>query len=508
MGVMGKNLSLNIASKGHTIAVYNRDYSKTHDIVMQSRKENITTLRGYGKVDSFVNSLESPRKIIVMVKAGEAVDAVIREIGQHVSTGDIIVDGGNEWYENTERRQTHVYDTYGVYLLGMGVSGGAEGARNGPSLMPSGNEEAFRKMEPILNSIAAKVGDGDNTNVCMSYIGTGGSGNYVKMIHNGIEYGVMQVIAEVYFIMKMVMKYSNEQIAHFFEKCNAVQNCYLLEITVNILRTKDVYCNTNDNEYLLDNILDSPKMNGTGTWTSKEGYETYIPIPNIHSAVDARMISSHKVLRGMLSHIRPTISHEHQISVISGIKSEDNLIDVETFRTMKNQLASSTLLPSSHYYKINMNDILTEDQLEKSLMTCMFLCYVQGFAVIQKKNAEKQWGIDYKIIADIWKGGCIIRNRTILDYFSNEVFNQDPYKDHEDLSDYMMKTMASSDWVKNGIQPLSKLISVCSTNYIPIPTLSSSFQYILQLSQKDDSSNLIQAQRDYFGAHGYERKKN
>lgn len=449
LGVMGKNLSLNIASKGHTIAVFNRDHSKTHDAVIQSRKENITTLYGYDKVDSFVNSLELPRKIIVMVKAGAAVDAVIREIGEHINAGDIIVDGGNEWYENTERRQVNVHNTYGAYLLGMGVSGGSEGARNGPSLMPSGNEEAFREMEPILSSIAAKV---DERSVCVSYIGSGGSGNYVKMVHNGIEYGVMQVIAEVYFIMKTIMKYSNEAIATFFERCNMCN--YLFEITIDILRRTD-------GDSILDNILDSPKMNGTGTWTSKEGYEMCVPMPSIHSAVNARMISSKKHLRTMLSDI--------------------------------NELSQTTS---------NTNNNITEDDLEKALITSVFLCYVQGFALLQKKNIEKQWGINHKTIADIWKGGCIIRNRAILDFFSNDVFDNTTDLE-EEL--YMMKTMTST-WVTNGVQPLSKLVSTCSANFIAIPTISNSFQYILQFIQKDDPSNLIQAQRNYFGAHAFEKR--
>ena len=446
MGVMGKNLALNIASKGHSISIYNRDYVKTQEIISQSVKENLDKVHGYERLDSFVDSLEKPRKVIIMVKAGDAVDDVLRNIGQYIDKDDIVIDGGNEWYERTEKRQMHMYDTYGAYLLGMGVSGGAEGARYGPSLMPSGNVYAFEHVRPILESIAAKTKD-DIT--CMTYVGTGGSGNYVKMVHNGIEYGIMQVIAEVYTIMKRCMGYTNDDIATFFENCNIDIQSYLLEITIAILREKE------GDEYVLDKIIDSPKMNGTGTWTSKDGYEMQVAIPSIHSAVDARIISSKKELRMKLGEV---------------YASYDTFDSVNTF-----------------YGRIKNDDI------QKAMTACMFLCYVQGFQLIQEKNFEKKWGVHLQDMANIWKGGCIIRSR-ILDFFS----------DIDDEADIIEKSLTSL-WVHESLPNISKVITSCSLNYVPTPIISSSFQYILQHTQKKDSSNLIQAQRHYFGAHGYER---
>ena len=440
MGTMGKNIALNIASKGHSVAVFNRDYEKTKHIVKECFETGISQLNGYSKLNTFIESLEKPRKILIMVKSGTPVENIIDDLITHIDINDIIIDGGNEWYENTEMRQEYLYYAYGINLIGMGISGGANGARYGPSLMPSGCKDAFDSICPLLESIAAKKKD---NSVCMTYIGSGGSGHYVKMVHNGIEYGIMQVIAEIYDVLKN-MKYTNEMIASLFEKINNDIHSYLIEITIEILRKKD-----ENDEYILDKILDLPKMNGTGIWTSKEGLEVCIPVPSIQSAVDARIISSNKHLRTKL-HSKIKLKHNN-----------------------------------------NSLENISEDFISQCIITCMFICYLQGFLLIRHKNNQKQWNINCNTIADIWQGGCIIRSN-ILDYFK--------YIDISKLEENAF----SSIYIKNGIEALSNVVSMCSCEFIPISTISSSYQYILQYIQLNNPSNLIQAQRDYFGSHGYQ----
>lgn len=440
MGVMGRNLAINIASKGYRVAVYNRTFDKTLDAVNISQKNNIKNLDGFKTYEEFVNSLEYPRKVIVMVKAGNAVDEVINTISPFVFKDDIIIDGGNEWYENTERRQTIVHEKYGAHWIGMGVSGGEHGARYGASLMPGGSQETYDNIKGILEAAAAEV----NNKRCVSYIGKGGSGNYVKMVHNGIEYGVMQTIAEIYSILKNLKGYDNIRIAHFFKECNQIANSYLLEITIQVLLKKD----DGTNDFLIDKILDMPQMNGTGTWTTVDSYKSLhaMPVPSIAAAVDARIIAANKKRRLLLA------------------------------EKSKNTYTSDLIIHA----------VPSDEDLRRTLLSVMFVCYLQGFDLIRSKNQEKTWGISINDLTQIWKGGCIIRSN-ILDVFY-QTSNED------------ILSVIDTD-----ISAITKVVSYCSLSRLPTQCISASLQYILAYHQSNSPANLIQAQRDLFGSHGFER---
>ena len=306
LAVMGQNLALNIADKGFDISVYNRTYAKTTDTERRAKEEKVAgELRGFEKLEDFVSSLQTPRAIIFLVMAGKPVDAVIAELLPLLDKGDLIIDGGNEWYENTERRAKEVGQK-GIHYMGMGVSGGEEGARHGPSLMPGGPAEAYKVVEPVLTKIAAQVNDGP----CVTHIGPGGAGNYVKMIHNGIEYGDMQLIAETYDILKNIGGLSNEELAAAFKEYNAGElQSFLIEITAHIFTKKG-----EDGQYVVDTIKDKTGSKGTGKWTVQEAAEQGVPTPTITTALDARYISSlldqrkqaNKVLKGpTLGKVRP-----------------------------------------------------------------------------------------------------------------------------------------------------------------------------------------------------------
>ena len=438
LGVMGRNLALNIASKGHSVAVFNRNETKTNELIVQSSREGIRSVYGYYDIKEFMSSLQRPRKVIVMVKAGDAVDDVIRTLAPYLDPNDIIIDGGNEWYELTEQRQNWLDGNYKAHLIGMGVSGGEHGARYGPSLMPGGNAEAYKEIETFVSSFAAQTSRG----VCVAHIGSGGAGNYVKMVHNGIEYGIMQVIAEAYHILRSLYGLTNNEIAQFFENCNKGLDSYLLDITCKILRTKDDV--SGGRADLIDFIADTPKMNGTGTWTVQDAFKTLVAVPSISSAVDARIIGAAKDIRIKLG----------------GTESDMNC-DV----------------------KCSLKDLRT------TIIATMRMCYLQGFQLIDQKNKEKQWGIDLSLVARVWMGGCIIRSN-ILNEFDDDIAFDATHVLYGALID---------------IPALSRVVASAVVNQIPIPTISATLQYLLGYSQTKSSANIIQAQRDFFGAHGYER---
>ena len=450
MGVMGKNLALNLASKGYKVAVYNKTYEKTKETIIESRKHMMSNIDGFKNIQSFVQSIDIPRKVLIMVPSGNIVDLVIHELLPYISKNDILIDGGNEWFENTEKRQDVLFESNGVHYIGMGVSGGEKGARFGPSLMPSGDKEAYEIIEHYLISIAAKAYNADKTVYpCVMHIGSGGSGHYVKMIHNGIEYGLMQIISEIYYTLKVLYEYSNEQIANFFENANETLQSYLLEITIYILRKKDQ--NTNNTTYLLDMILDKPRMNGTGTWTSLEGFKNNTAIPSISSAVESRIISADKDTRTQLY----------------------NMWDYVELHEKRHNYVRPSL-----------------EKLKKTLDIAFFMCYLQGFTLLKNKDKQKKWNINIQKCASIWKGGCIIRSN-ILDFF--ETTNIDSYQ-IEGFQKYAHCMIGMQAFIEYCVQ--------CS---IPIPTLSATYQYIISYKTPYNSSNLIQAQRDYFGSHGFER---
>ncbi|KAL2906661.1 6-phosphogluconate dehydrogenase decarboxylating 1 [Bienertia sinuspersici] len=366
LAVMGQNLALNIAEKGFPISVYNRTTSKVDETVERAKQEGNLPLYGFHDPESFVNSIQKPRVIIMLVKAGSPVDATIKTLSAYLETGDCIIDGGNEWYENTERREKEL-ESKGLLYLGMGVSGGEEGARNGPSLMPGGSLEAYKNIEDIVLKVAAQVPD---SGPCVTYIGKGGSGNFVKMVHNGIEYGDMQLIAEAYDVLKSVGKLSNEELKEVFTEWNKGELLsFLIEITADIFGIKD----DKDDGYLVDKVLDKTGMKGTGKWTVQQAAELSVAAPTIASSLDSRFLS--------------------------GLKEER----VEAAKVFNSGGVENTLSDQAVDKKKLIDDV------RQALYAAKICSYAQGMNLIRAKSVEKGWDLKLGELARIWKGGCIIR---------------------------------------------------------------------------------------------------
>lgn len=445
LAVMGENLALNVESRGFPIAVYNRTAAKTEEF-MATRAQGKDIKAAYSLKD-FVQVLERPRKILVMVKAGKPVDAVIQQLKPLLEAGDMIIDGGNSLYEDTERR-TQELEATGLGFVGMGVSGGEEGALNGPSLMPGGTKAAYQELEPIVTKIAAQVDDGP----CVTYIGPGGSGHYVKMVHNGIEYGDMQLIAEAYDLLKNVAGLDNSQLHEVFAEWNTTDelNSFLIEITADIFKYKE------SDRHLVDFILDAAGQKGTGRWTVVSSLELGVPIPTMYAAVNARVISAYKEERvaasGQLS--GPSIQYDGDVKAFVG-------------------------------------------QVRDALYCSKMCSYAQGMALLSKASKEFNYGLDLAECARIWKGGCIIR-AGFLDKIKN-AFNENP-----DLPNLLLAPEFKQSILDR--QPAWREVLVTANRFgIAVPAFSSSLDYFDSYRRDRLPQNLTQAQRDYFGAHTYER---
>lgn len=431
MGVMGKNLAANFASRGYPVALYNRSFDKTLDAAKM-----VDGMHAYREVVDFVQSLERPRKVILMLKAGDAVDSMAQVLEPLLQEGDVIVDGGNEWYENTERRQSQFLDR-GIHWVGMGVSGGEKGARNGPSLMVGGDEEAYAMLEKMLDAVAAPG--------CMNRMGFGGSGHYVKMVHNGIEYGMMQAIAEVYWIMKVYNGMGNDEIADVFDAWNKeVFDCFLLEITCKILRKKD------GEKHILDQMTHTVGMNGTGTWTAQEGLRMGVPMNTIMASVESRLIGSDKFAR--------------------------------------------TFMDYSYSRRVGYLPMMIEPlDLQNALWITMMVSYAQGLQLLAKKNDKKKWDMHIGNAVRVWRDGCIIRSRIVheLELVSN-------YK-------MILSESALKDRVMGMMPSLRRVVGTSHICGVAVPAMGASLDYLEQLLMAKGPWALIQAQRDCFGSHGFER---
>ncbi|EFC48720.1 6-phosphogluconate dehydrogenase [Naegleria gruberi] len=454
LAVMGQNLALNIADKGFKISVYNRSYEKTEHTVKRAEDEGKGSyqLAGFKTMQEFVNSLSKPRKVIMLVQAGNPVDSTIELLSPLLEKGDIIIDGGNEWFLNTEKRAKKAVEL-GLLYMGMGVSGGEEGARHGPSLMPGGPIEAYDQIKHILEKIAAPL---VNEPPCVTYIGERGSGNYVKMVHNGIEYGDMQLIAEVYDMMKSVGKLTNEEIAETFTEWNNSElKSYLIEITSKIFKKKDDL----GEGHLVDKIVDKSGSKGTGKWTVQEGAERGIAIPTMASALDSRYISSLRDER---------LSAESQLTG----PTPNDLTETVDKKVFVQQL--------------------------KNALYCSKICsYTQGMNLIAEASKQYGWNLKLGEIARIWKGGCIIR-AVFLDRIKNAY----------DLNPNLPSLFLDPDFNKEIAERQAawrKIIQMAISAGIPTPALSSSLAYYDSYRRGRLPANLIQAQRDFFGAHTYER---
>ncbi|SHE46735.1 6-phosphogluconate dehydrogenase [Atopostipes suicloacalis DSM 15692] len=448
MAVMGKNLALNIESRGYSVSIYNRTTSKAEAVIEEHPDKNLhleTT------VEEFVNSLEKPRRIILMVQAGPGTDAVIQQVLPFLDKGDVLIDGGNTFYQDTMRRNEELEES-GVYFIGTGVSGGEEGALLGPSIMPGGQKEAYNLVAPILEQIAAKApADGEPT---VTYIGPNGAGHYVKMVHNGIEYGDMQLIAETYHIMRNLLDLSNDEIAAIFKEWNEGElDSFLIELTADALTKKD----PETGKHVVDIILDRAGNKGTGKWTSQSALDLGTPLPLITEAVFARYISA--------------------------LKDE--------------RVAASKVLSKPEKKDLNINKEEVIEELREALYFSKLMSYAQGFSQMRMASKEYDWNLQYGEIAKIWRAGCIIRAR-FLQNITN-AYDRDPNLANLLLDDYF------NDISKKYQQSVRDIVSLSVQAGVPIPAFSSAISYYDSYRSERLPANIIQAQRDYFGAHTYER---
>jgi 6-phosphogluconate dehydrogenase len=446
LAVMGENLVLNIERNGFPLSVFNRTAAKTDEFMAQ---------RGQGKqitptysVEEFVKSLDRPRKIMIMVKAGAPVDATIDQLKPFLEEGDMIIDGGNSLYTDTDRRVADLEST-GLRFIGMGVSGGEEGALNGPSMMPGGSKAAYAEIEPIVTKIAAQVDDGP----CVTYIGPGGAGHYVKMVHNGIEYGDMQLIAEAYDLLKNTLGLGGEQLHEVFAEWNTTDelNSFLIEITANIFKKMD-----ESGVPLVEVIMDAAGQKGTGRWTVQTALELGVSIPTIIAAVNARIMSSIKQERVAAAQVLtgPTGKYEG---------------DTKAFVSMI-----------------------------RDALYCSKICsYAQGMALLSKASQEFGYDLNLSETARIWKGGCIIRAG-----FLNKI--KDAFKEDPSLPNLLMAPEFKQT-ILDRQESWREVLSVSAKLGLPVPAFSASLDYFDSYRRDRLPQNLTQAQRDYFGAHTFER---
>ena len=446
LAVMGKNLAFNIESRGYTVSVYNRSQSKTDEMMNEAQGKNVVPTYS---LEDFVASLEVPRKILLMVKAGEATDATINQLKPLLQKGDILIDGGNTFFKDTQRRNQELSEL-GLHFIGTGVSGGEEGALTGPSIMPGGQKEAYELVAPILKAISAKVGD----DACCTYIGPDGAGHYVKMVHNGIEYGDMQLISESYFLLKHLLGLSAEELHEVFADWNKGElDSYLIEITADIFKKYD----DETGKPMVDIILDKAGNKGTGKWTSQSALDLGVPLPVITESVFARYISGLKDERVQAS------------KQIQGPKPAP-------FTGDKQALIES---------------------IRKALYMSKIVSYAQGFAQMKAASEEYNWDLQYGDIAMIFRGGCIIRAQ-----FLQKI--KDAYDRDASLNNLLLDPYFK-DIVENYQGALREVIATAVMNGIPVPCFASALSYFDSYRTETLSANLIQAQRDYFGAHTYQR---
>ncbi|MBD1935768.1 NADP-dependent phosphogluconate dehydrogenase [Microcoleus sp. FACHB-68] len=447
LAVMGENLALNVERNGFPISVYNRTAEKT-DAFMATRAQGKNVKAAY-TIEEFVESLERPRKILIMVKAGAPVDAVIDQLQPLLDQGDIIIDGGNSLYDDTARR-TRELEPQGFRFIGMGVSGGEEGALNGPSLMPGGTKSSYEYLEPILTKIAAQVDDGP----CVTYIGPAGAGHYVKMVHNGIEYGDMQLIAEAYDLLKNALGLDHKQLHEIFAEWNTTDelNSYLIEITADIFKCID----PDTSLPLVDVIMDAAGQKGTGRWTVQSALEMGICIPTMTAAVNARIMSSFK----------------------------------------KERVAASEVLtgPTGKY----QGDPKTFINQIRDALYCSKICsYAQGMALLSAASQAYSYDLNLSETARIWKGGCIIRAG-----FLNKI--KSAFKDNPTLPNLLLAPEFKQT-ILDRQDAWREVLSQSAKLGIPVPAFSASLDYFDSYRRNRLPQNLTQAQRDYFGAHTYER---
>ncbi|QHT62223.1 NADP-dependent phosphogluconate dehydrogenase [Paenibacillus lycopersici] len=446
LAVMGKNLAMNIESKGFTVAVYNRSAEKTNELLAETQGRNFV---GALSVEEFVNALETPRKILIMVKAGQPTDDTINQLVPYLSPGDILIDGGNAYFPDTQRRNKEL-SAKGFNFIGAGVSGGEEGALLGPAIMPGGQREAYELVEPILTAISAKV----NGDPCSTYIGADGAGHYVKMVHNGIEYGDMQLIGEAYHLLKDVLNLGTSELHDIFTEWNNGElDSYLIEITADIFGKTD----PETGKPMVDVILDAAGQKGTGKWTSQSALDLGVPLSIITESVFARFISAMKDER----------------------------------------VAASKLLSGPSAPSFEGDRAAFIEAVRQALYASKIASYAQGFAQMRAASEAYGWDLNYGGIAMIFRGGCIIRARFLQNI--KDAYDRDPELRNLFLDDYFRGV------VENYQGAWRRVVSVAVERGIPVPAFASALAYYDSYRSERLPANLLQAQRDYFGAHTFER---
>ena len=443
LGTMGRNLLFNMADNGFAVTGYDKSEQMLQKLEEEGAAHN---LKGFSIIEDFVNSLQSPRTIILLVPAGAIVDSVIAELQPLLAKGDIIIDSGNSHFTDTSKREIEL-KKLGLHFFGMGISGGEEGARFGPSMMPGGDKQAYAVVKEMLEAVSAKV----NGEPCVTYIGPGASGHFVKMTHNGIEYAIMQLLAETYDILKNGLGYDNKQIQQVFEKWNNGRlKSFLMEITKDVFLVKDEITGG----YLVDLIKDEAKSKGTGKWTSQVAMDLETPIPSIDAAVSSRNLSKLKKLRVELAEV---------------------------------------------YGQANKMDVAVDfiNDLEEAFYFAMVAAYAQGMHLLRQASISYQYDLNLAEIAKIWRGGCIIRAEFLEDIYQ-------AYKKQPDLQ-HLYSDVDIQTKIKQSLSGTRNVICAAIKAGIAIPAFAASLTYFDTLKSGRMPSNLTQAQRDFFGAHTFER---
>lgn len=443
MAVMGSNLALNMADHGYDVSVYNYTPDLTEQFLQERPHEKIT---GYFELKDFLASLKRPRKVMLMIMAGAPVDSMLDQLLPLLDTGDIIIDGGNSYFGDTRRRYDRCRED-GIHFYGMGISGGETGARRGPAIMPGGNKETYPEIQPIYEAIAAKAADGKP---CCTYIGEDGAGHYVKMVHNGIEYADMQLIAEAYLLLKYVGSYDNAAISKIFHEWNQGElKSFLIGIAADIFAEDD-----EDGGQVLDKIVDAAGQKGTGRWTSIESMKQGVDISMITAACNARIMSNAPGRAKARTCIeKPALSHQHGDDFVEAVR--------------------------------------------QSLYAAKIVAYAQGFSLYKSASETYDWHLDYGAIASIFRAGCIIQAEFLTKI--TEAYDKNPDLDNLLFDDFFLAKINANQGA------LRQIIGLAIANGLPIPAFSAALQYLDAYSSPQVGANLIQALRDYFGAHTFQR---
>ena len=512
LGTMGRNFLLNVAEHGFACVGYDLDAEK---VALLNVEGADYTVEGLGDLSEFINALELPRKIMLLVPAGKIVDAVIGNLLPHLEQGDIIIDGGNSHFTDTETREKDL-NSKGFEFLGVGVSGGEEGARHGASIMPGGKREAYEKVAPILEAASAKV----NGEPCVAYMGAGSAGHFVKMVHNGIEYGLMQILAETYDFMFRVLKMNYAEMSETFAKWNDTElNSFLVEITAEVLRKRD----DETGKPLVEMILDKAAQKGTGKWTSQAAMDFGVPIPTIDSAVSMRQISAQKEVRVLVAEkygsTMPFVNAElpddggETVSSLPATSPKAVRAEAEVETVVSEQHKTNISEAAAKHLAVTVENPTDEqrntdiressdyprliEELKNALLSSFIITYAQGMSLLQTVSTEKKYDLNLSDIAKIWRGGCIIRSALLEEM--RQAYDNNPKLPNLILDDKFAEILNKNrdDWRSVNEKLMdSRIPSLC---------LSSALAYFDAFRSERLPANLIQAQRDFFGAHTYQR---